>query len=335
MRLLILSLLFIIVNTSKGQHYQLKKVETNVVSSFRGLSIVDNNVAWISGSKGYVGRTADGGITWSFNQVKEFESADFRSIYAFDDQKAIIANVGSPAKILITTDAGKNWQTVYTNSHPDAFLDGVDFWDAEKGIIYGDPIDGRMLILITNDGGQNWVDVKEPPLLEKGEASFAASGTGIRCTSEHEVIITTGGLVSRLWISKNNGESWASVSTPIVQGKNTTGTFSFTQQDNILTIVGGDFQNESLNTNHNFYSKDHGKNWSTPIRPIRGYRECVESIGNSILMATGPSGTDISFDNGVTWKRLSDEKGLHVIRKARKGSRVITAGSNGQLFLIE
>ncbi len=335
MRLFILSLLFIIAHISKGQQYQLKKVETQVVSSFRGLSIVDNSVAWISGTKGYVGRTLDGGLTWSLNQIKEFESADFRSIYAFDDQKAIIANVGSLAKILITTDAGKNWRIVYTNTHPDAFFDGVDFWDAEKGIIYGDPIDGRMLMLITKDGGQSWVDVKEPPLLEKGEASFAASGTGIRCTSEHEVIIATGGLVSRLWISKNDGVNWTRVSTPIVQGKNTTGIFSFAKHDNILTIVGGDFQNESLNTEHNFYSKDHGKNWLTPTTPIRGYRECVESIGKGILLATGPSGTDISIDNGINWKGLSDEKGLHVIRKARSGTLMLAAGANGQVFLVE
>ncbi|MEK6781932.1 MAG: YCF48-related protein [Bacteroidota bacterium] len=335
MRLLILTLLFINPHISHGQNYHLKKVETNVASSFRGLSIVDDKIAWISGSNGYVGQTTNGGKNWSFSQVKGFEGADFRSLYAFDDQKAIIGNVGSPAKILFTKDAGKNWITVYTNPHPDAFFDGVDFWNAENGIMYGDPIDGKMLMLITNDGGQSWVDCKEPPLLEKGEASFAASGTGIRCTSENEVIISTGGVVSRLWISKNNGLSWTSISTPIVQGKTTAGIFSFTQHDNVLTIVGGDFQNELMTIQHNFYSIDQGKNWLKPTMPIRGYRECVESISATILVAIGPSGADISYDNGVNWKGLSDEKGLHVVRKARNGSFVIAAGSNGQVFLIE
>ena len=73
----------------------------------------------------------------------------------------------------------------------------------------------------------------------------------------------------------------------------------------------------------------------TPTAPIRGYRECVEPITKKIIVATGPSGTDISYDNGVNWKMLSDEKGLHVVRKARKGTLVIAAGGKGQLFLIE
>ena len=107
------------------------------------------------------------------------------------------------------------------------------------------------------------------------------------------------------------------------------------KNNNTWVIVGGDFKKEELNTNHNFYSIDEGKNWLVPTTPIRGYRECVESVTKNILIATGPSGVDISLDNSVNWESLSEERGLHVLRKARKGSLMIAAGAKGEIFLVQ
>ena len=335
MKYQLLVLLCLTTSILFAQEYTLKKSETNISSSFRGLSVVDNKVAWLSGSQGWVGRTTDGGLTWSFNQVKGFEETEFRSLYAFDAQRAVVANSGSPAHILFTADGGKNWKSVYTNLHQDAFFDGMDFWNDKEGMIYGDPIDGKMILLHTTDGGLSWKAITDTPLLEKGEASFAASGTGIRCVNKNQIIISTGGVVSRLWISKDKGLHWSNINTPIVQGESSTGIFSLVTNKNVITIVGGDYTKESEAINHNFYSIDGGNHWLKPTNPTRGYRECVESITTTTLIAIGPSGSDISVDNGINWTPFSDEKGLHVIRKARKGSLVIAAGGKGQVFVIE
>ncbi len=317
-----------------GQEYQVKQVEANTTATFRGLSIVDHEVAWISGTKGSVGITKDGGSTWIFHQVSGFETADFRSLYAFDAQHAVIANVGSPASILMTDDGGKTWKTVYTNTQKDAFIDGVDFWNDTDGIMYGDPIDGKMLLLRTKDGGLTWAAIASAPLLKTGEASFAASGTGIRCTGKQEVTIATGGLVSRLWRSTDGGDHWAAISVPIVQGQSTSGIFSFVKTGKTWIVVGGDFKNETMERDHHLYSTDGGGHWLAPAVATRGYRECVELVAKDILIATGPSGTDISYDNGINWKTLSDERGLHVVRKARKGSLVMAAGDKGMIYII-
>jgi photosystem II stability/assembly factor-like uncharacterized protein len=168
---------------STAQVIQKYSIPSEVRSSFRGLSVVNNSVAWVSGSKGWVGRTTNGGLHWEFNQVHGFDDLDFRSLYAFNDSTALMANAGAPGYVLRTTNGGKSWQTVYTNTHAAIFMDGVDFWNGEEGVIYGDPIDGKMFLLFTVDGGKTW---REPPTearpkLHEGEASFAASGTGIRC----------------------------------------------------------------------------------------------------------------------------------------------------------
>jgi photosystem II stability/assembly factor-like uncharacterized protein len=307
-------------------------------SSFRALSVVDDHTAWVAGTKGWVGISNDGGISWTFSQVAGFETSDFRSLYAFSSQKAVIANAGAPANILITEDGGKNWNVVYTNNDTASFIDGVDFWNDREGLVYGDPINGRMLLVKTIDGGKSWsmLTDKERPLLSPGEASFAASGTNIRCAGRSLVVIGTGGKSSRLWVSENKGSSWKVFSPPVIQGQSSTGIFSFSGfNKNSGVIVGGDYLKDTLAVDHVFYTLNNGKTWNSPVTPTRGYRECVEYLSDNFLIATGPRGTDISVDGGKTWVAESDEPYFHVVRKARKGNLIIIAGGRGKISVLK
>jgi len=318
------------------QEYSWTDIAVSIKSSFRALSVVNDHVVWIGGSNGWIGRSLDGGKNWKFDQVKGFETLDFRSVYSFDSLTAIIANAGSPAFILRTIDGGKNWQEVFKNEKKEAFIDGIDFWDEEKGLAYGDPINGRMLLISTKDGGKTWTEIPEnkSPELKAGEASFAASGSGIRCINKTRAIITTGGKVSRLWNSYDNGQTWKASDIPILQGMETTGAFSSVFWKKKGVIVGGDFQKDDQTGKHVYLTLDNGKTWNLPIKPTRGLRECVDFLGNDNVIAIGPQGTDISSDGGIIWKSLSDEKGFHVVRKARKGLLIIAAG-NGKISLIK
>jgi photosystem II stability/assembly factor-like uncharacterized protein len=328
----------ILSHAAFGQALHWKTVELGVNTNCRGLSVVNDSVAWISGSNGWVGRSTNGGASWDMKQVKDFEKVDFRCLYAFNAQTAIIANAGSPANILFTTNGGKNWKIVYTNNDTSAFFDGIDFWNDKEGMIYGDPIRGRMMLLRTGDGGLHWEELPDScrPVLSRGEASFAASGTGIRCVEKQKVIITTGGKVSALLISNDKGQAWMRVQTPIIQGLQSTGIFSVAYVNkNRSIIVGGDYLVDTSRSSHVFYTKDGGKQWVSPSFPTRGYRECVEYLGKKNLMATGPTGTDISFDYGKTWFPFSDEQNFHVVRKARNGKLIILAGKGKVGVILE
>src|SRR6187401_2953479 len=77
--------------------------------SIRGLSVVNDNIVWVSGSNGMVGRSNDAGKTWNWYNAKKFIpddsmklKADFRDIEAFDGATAIIMSVDAPAYILKT-----------------------------------------------------------------------------------------------------------------------------------------------------------------------------------------------------------------------------------------
>ena len=333
-----LSLLILVIsNRLYSQEAQLEQIISGTASSFRALAVVDDNVIWVSGSNGYFGRSIDGGKNWKFNQVNGFEDKDFRSLYALDKNQAILCNAGSPAFILKTIDGGENWFIAYANESPDIFFDGIDFWNSKEGIIYGDPIDGRMSLLHTIDGGNSWLDIapEQRPVMKTGESSFAASGSAIRCFGKQNLAIVSGGIVSRLFISADQGLTWQIKDIPIIHGDAGTGAFSIAVKDSdTMVVVGGDYTKEEQCIDHILISQNGGNTWRKPKEPTKGYRESVEYLDRNSLIATGPSGTEISNDDGETWQSISGPEGMHVVRKSKNGLLVVMAGKNGKIFLI-
>lgn len=345
LRSTLLSLLLLLSAMAYGQPYTLQYIDTKTNASFRGLCVADQHAVWVSGSKGWVGRSANGGKDWTFKQAPGYETLDFRTLYAFDSNTAIIANAGSPAYILRTTNGGATWNKVYENTDTAAFIDGIDFWNQKKrGLIHGDPIDGHMLLLRTRDGGKTWKAPKKSPKMAPGEASFAASGTAINCFAGRKTLIAIGGRTSKLLYSRSRGRRWRSIPTPMLATSSSTGIFSIMTDPTIISwlIAGGDYKQDTLSTANFFYTLDKGKTWHAPQTTTRGYRECLAMIeehpvkqGRTKTLAVGPSGIDISADMGATWKPLSDEKGFHVIKRSKDHKLMFLAGANGKLAVMQ
>ncbi len=318
------------VNYLFGQ--DLSALADSVKSGFRGLSVVNENVLWMSGQKGLVGNSYDGGEKWKWHRIKGFEHSDFRSIYAFDKKNAVVANAGFSASILFTTDAGKTWTISYSSKDSAMFFDGIDFWDKQHGMIFGDPVNGRMYLSETFNGGKTWKEIPfaDRPQLEKGEASFAASGTTIRTLPNGQIFIATGGIVSRLWHSRDYGHHWEVFNTPILQGKPSQGIFSIAFYDTLHgTIVGGDYLNDSITGNNIFMTSDGGKDWAQPDIEMQGYFSCVEYLNEKYLVACGTSNNILSGNDGKKWNLNNGlEKGANTVRsvKTKSGARYFFCG---------
>lgn len=319
-----------------AQSYSIKPLNENAKTSLRGLSVVSDQVIWVSGSNGSVGKTTDGGATWKWLKPKGYEKIDFRDIEAFDDRQAIIVGIASPAYILKTVDGGETWTENYKNVDSAIFLDGLGFWDKNKGIIFGDPINDKMPLLKTTDAGKTWQDVsanlKLP--LAKGEAGFAASGTTIKTLPGGKTWVATGGTVSNIYFSPDYGQNWQVFKCPILQGENSTGPFSidfFNEKTGV--VVGGNYLKDKENSNNVLLTNDGGKTWQKPATPVLGFRSAVTYINTKTLIATGTSGTDISTDGGQNWKHISD-KSFNAVQKAKKGKSVILAGEKGSVYQL-
>lgn len=324
MKIIFILLILICANI---QAQQIKIITSGTNTSLRGLSVVNEKIIWVSGSNGMVGKSLDSGNTWKWIQVKGFEKTDFRDIEAFDETQAVIMGVDAPAYILRTIDGGENWKVVYENRTKGMFLDAMEFWNIQSGIVIGDPIDGKFFIARTFNGGDTWrtIPQKNYPVADSGEACFAASGTNIRKLGNDAACFVTGGHYSRLFIKDKK------IDMPILQGKETTGANSIAiKNKKIFIVVGGDFNTPDVTTGNCVITKDGGHNWRTPSSPPNGYRSCIEYLERKKWITCGLNGVDISNDDGTTWTSISKES-FHVCRKAKIGKSVFLAGGKGNI----
>ena len=190
---------------------------SGVTARLRGVSAVSDRVAWASGSGGTVLRTTDGGVTWQTLSIPGTEKLDFRDIDAISDQIAYVLSIGSgdSSRIFKTIDGGRTWASQFTNTDPKAFFDAMAFWDASRGVAFSDSVEGKLVILRTDNGGAKWARVPDdglPPALEN-EGAFAASGTNVATYGRDHVWIGTGAAaVARVLRSTDGGRTWTRVS---------------------------------------------------------------------------------------------------------------------------
>ena len=104
-----------------------EEINLGLSNSFRGLSVVNESVLWVSGTNGIVVHL-DGKGNWVVTQVPEAEKLDFRDVVAFDEKTALVMNAGFPGVIYKTTDGGDNWYETYRNNDSAVFMDGMKFW---------------------------------------------------------------------------------------------------------------------------------------------------------------------------------------------------------------
>lgn len=311
----------------------IKLTDSNKVS-IRGLSPVNDQLIWVSGSGGKVGKSINGGRSWEWTAVPGFEKRDFRDIEAFNENEAIIIAVAEPANILKTKDGGKTWKTVFTDTTKGMFLDALDFTsDGKEGIVIGDPIENKLFMARTNDRGEHWTvePSNKAVIVENGEAMFAASGSNIKLltngkTKAPSTIFVSGGKKSRLFYDNNP------INIPIVEGQESTGANGLDLWDNKFgVIVGGDFAKDSSSLrNCVLFQLNSEITISAPDTPPHGYRSAVAFLDAARLIACGTSGIDVSVDGGKNWKLISREA-YHVCKKAKDGSTIFLAGPRGKI----
>jgi photosystem II stability/assembly factor-like uncharacterized protein len=298
---------------------------SGTTARLRGVSAVSESVAWASGANGTVLRTVDGGRTWQTRPVAGAEKLDFRDVDATSERTASVLSTGNgdASRIYKTVDGGATWDLQFTNTDPKGFLDAMAFWNVDRGVVFGDSIDGEFFILLTRDGGRTWSRVPAdalPPALA-GEGAFAASGTNVAVWGSNHVWIGTGAAPqSRVLRSIDGGRTWTIASTPLASGPSA-GIFSIAFADaNNGIVVGGDYKKERDAVDNAAITSDGGKTW-TLVRDLSGFRSVVAPVpgARASWLAVGPSGSDISTDGGRTWKPI-EGLGFHTFSFAKPTS---------------
>lgn len=329
MKILLIFLFIFYSNAISSQ--SIKILTYGSKTSIRGLSVVSDKIIWVSGNNGMVGLSVDGGEKWKWIHVETFGNTDFRDIEAFNATTAVMMSVAEPAYILKTVDAGETWEVVYENKTKGIFMDAMEFWNEQSGIVIGDPINGTFFIARTFDGGQTWrqIPIENCPASDSGEACFASSGTNVRTLGKDEACFVSGGLRSRLFIRDEQ------IDLPILQGTQSTGANSVAVKNKkTFIVVGGDFTMKDSTEKNCCITNDGGKKWIAPKVAPHGYRSCVEYVGGNTWVCCGLNGVDYSKDNGKTWNLISKES-FNVCRKSKDGKSIFLAGIDGKIGKME
>jgi photosystem II stability/assembly factor-like uncharacterized protein len=291
-------------DTAPWWQVQTSGLDTNL----RGISVSQTSTGkyavWASGTKGTVLRSTDDGKTWTQLHVAGGNTLDFRDIEGFGEETAYVMSSGDGemSRIYKTTDGGESWTLQYTDKRSGFFLDSLACDSKTQCFALSDPVDGRFLILTTDDG-QHWKELprdKMPAALPT-EGAFAASGTAIALCNNKDIYFGTGGPAARVFHSVDHGRSWIAVETPVVSGNASSGIFSIACHGRSIVAVGGNYKEPDGTGKVAVYSNDSGATWRLAEQQPSGYRSGVAFLSEDDFAAIGPNGTDISHDAGVHW----------------------------------
>jgi photosystem II stability/assembly factor-like uncharacterized protein len=313
--------------------------------SFRGLDAVDRRTAWLAGGgataafpdrPGRVYRTTDGGRTWQDVSPPATEGLLLRDVEARSAREAVVLAIGAgeASRIYRTTDGGATWDTAFVNTDPAAFYDCMAFFPGgRRGLVVGDPVDGKFQVLATSDSGRSWVRLPDGGMpAAPTEYGFAASGDCL-VTAGHTAYFGSGGGDSRVFRSDDWGATWTASPSTIPPGPSA-GVFGLafrTPREGIA--VGGDFDAPADGVDAVATTRD-GRTWRN-VGDLTHLAEDVAYLPSRRhgLITTGQSGdvagTSLSLDGGRSWTRISD-LGYHTLDCTHDGS-CWAAGDKGHV----
>lgn len=301
-------------------------------AGLRGIHAVGGGVAWASGTNGTVLRTEDGGYEWqSCAMPPGADKLDFRGVWAWDDQTAIVmsSGTGDASRLYKTTDGCSSWKLLFTDPDKDGFWDAMVFLNRNRGYLLGDPVLGKFAFFTTKDGGTTWSRSDAAGLASGPEATgaFAASNSSMLGRPNEPVAFGTGGATyfsqsfrMTIHLSTNPQppspatEQWDRAAVPLAKDGESAGIFSLGFHEGkihgygyALVAVGGDYKKPAETAGTAAWSADGGKTWTAAAKPPHGFRSAVAWDADlKAWIAAGTNGSDISYDDGNTWAPLDD-----------------------------
>jgi photosystem II stability/assembly factor-like uncharacterized protein len=216
----------------------------------------------------------------------------------------------------------------------------MKFYDAKHGISIGDPIDGCVQLITTDDGGESWKegDCTTLPKAEPNEAFFAASNTNIDVYSKH-IWFASGGMRTRVFHSDDSGKHYQRYNSPLPQGEKMTGIYSIDFFDETTgAIAGGNYDRTDSGIVSLAITRDGGSAWKTIKSKKPFFGSCVQFRNSNEIFVTGHNGTfRYNIKNGKITE-VKDKAGAELkfftLRFTPSGKALWLAGSKGSIGLI-
>lgn len=259
-------------------------------------------------------RTTNGGVSWTFkvmtgtptnHRVSNIFPIDSSVCYA-----AMYNSAGSGGGVYKTVNGGANWAklgglTMFGLST--SFPDLVYFWDAQNGVVVGDPdgnVTAKYEIYTTSDSGATWVRVP------------ATNLPVIADPAEYGITNLYGAAGGRIWFGTTYGDVYRSDDMGFNWTKSATGLPAFTGatgRNDISNVtfcdsIHGVVEQVDSATVTLLSTSDGGITWSPLIATGPHYTELSAVRGSPIYVSSGSNsfgfGTSFSADFGASWVAL-------------------------------
>jgi photosystem II stability/assembly factor-like uncharacterized protein len=313
---------------------------SNTTASLRGIHNVGGGVVWASGTQGTVLHTVDDGQTWQTCAVPPgAEKLDFRSVQAFDRNIAIVmsSGTGDLSRLYKTMDACRTWKLVFRNPDESGFWDALQFAGPNLGVLIGDQVHGHFPVFFSKDAGDTWrqLDPKALATADKNQSFFAASNSSLLLdTRKTKFYMLTGGGTTSLITVDLDPTSVSYTHLDLTSGE-TAGGFSLASRMDganlVMVAVGGDYKAPDRTVGTAAFNID-GQWYASRTSPS-GYRSAVAWYSGKTWITVGPTGTDISKDDGRNWSALKPNapEGPDADKNWNALSLPFAAGPNGRI----
>ena len=310
---LLLVTLMLLLAVSVQLNAQWTEQTSPTANALYSVSVVDDNVAWISGGVGTVLRSTNAGGTWTSVGGGAIGSNDIYNIFGIDAQNALCTSSSATATFVHrTTDGGTTWTQVYTQTG--GFMDAIWMTSASNGIMYGDPVSGNWELYKTTDGGATWNAL--PALAQSGSE---AGWNNAMYVSGSSIYFGTNN--TRIYYSSDMGNSW----TP----QTTTGqinSYAIWFNDANIGLMGGSTGGLDATTNG-------GTTWTAITSPGAVASAGITGVNNQwwFPQQANPGVVYYSSNNGASWTTdyTAPSGQFYHIAKARNGNWVLAVQSDG------
>jgi len=348
-KMLLLSFVFSVI-TAQAQDYwtEYSTSQPTTSTGVRSISIVDDNVVWLSNGSGdgsgdimrRYSLSTDSGVTWTTNAIdlgvssNDLGISNISGVSATTAFAAVYPNgAGVLGGIWKTTDAGISWtrQNTALFEGPTSFCSLVHFWDENNGVAVGDPAGGYYEIYTTNNGGTTWSRVSAAnigplPIADNDYSlinKFTVNGNTIWFGNSYGIIYrsTDRGLTWTQWQSPIDDFGGAISSQQYAE-------LAFTSETKGL-LQTGDFQL--------FETLDGGQTWNpifsngSPrnfgIAAIPGQPDHYISTGEDIDGID--RGSSFTTDGGLNWISINDNPDVNYVDGSDIAMRSLQVGFAG------
>lgn len=303
-------LCFAVYNLS-GQEWVLMETGLDTFHDIRFISAVGDNVVWgLAGDYGSAATTkfatsSDGGLSWFTGTVNSTCSDCYASDLIALDGSTAWAIFNGPNSIYKTTDGGAAWLVQSTADMFDqaaSYIDFIYFWDADHGLVAGDPIAGVYEMFTTDNGGTTWEEVPSAniPLALAGEYALV----GAYGIFENNIYFGTN--KGRVFESVDFGSTWT-VGTSTWTTRSISGIGFFNVEEGIAVNGFNSSSNAEV-----LQTGDGGANWvvfngssTLPLTHRQGLSVVPGSTFDAAVI-TGWEGSLYTVDGAANWEIMDD-----------------------------